>query len=72
MDSNELNEILARTKELNKNSEQLLKKSKSLAKQPATEREELDQLLRQAALQALDIMDRSEAILMAIQYLKKK
>ena len=72
MDDSEINEILARTKELNKNSEQLLKKSKSLAKQTAVEREELDQLLRQAALQALDIMDRSEAILMAIQYLKKK
>ena len=72
MNDDELKKILACTKELNKNSEQLLKKSKSLAKQTAVEREELDQLLRQAALQALDIMDRSEAVLMAIQYLKKK
>ena len=58
------------SKDLLGSSNDLVKRSKQLSKH--TDNEELDEMVRQAALQAVDIIERTEAILMAIQYLKKK
>ena len=58
------------SKDLLGSSNDLVKRSKQLSKH--TDNEELNEMVRQAALQAVDIIERTEAILMAIQYLKKK
>ena len=58
------------SKDLLGSSNDLVKRSKQLSKH--TDNDELSEMVRQAALQAVDIIERTEAILMAIQYLKKK
>ena len=58
------------SKDLLGSSNDLVKRSKQLSKH--TDNEELNEMVRQAALQAVDIIERTEAILIAIQYLKKK
>ena len=61
--------LIDASKELLGSSNNLVKRSKQLSKNASSD--ELDELVRQAALQAVDIIERTEAILMAIQYLKK-
>jgi hypothetical protein len=61
--------LINSSKELLGSSNDLVKRSKQLSKHNNSE--ELDQLVREAAMQAVDIIERTEAILMAIQYLKK-
>lgn len=61
--------LIDASKELLGSSNDLVKRSKQLSKNVSSD--ELDELVRDAALQALDIIERTEAILMAIQYLKK-
>ena len=64
-----IKDLVDASKDLLGSSNDLVKRSKQLHKN--NDNEELDKLVREAAMQAVDIIERTEAILMAIQYLKK-
>ena len=65
-DNERINKLVAEAKQLQKNSDTLIKQAKQLTKNSTAN------LTRQAALQALDVIERSEQILREIQELKKK
>jgi hypothetical protein len=64
-DNEHINKLVAESKRLQKQSDTLVKQAKQLSKNSTAE------LTRQAALQALDLIERSEQILREIQELKK-
>ena len=64
-DKKQVDSLVSEAKRLQKQSDTLVKKTKQLSKNSTAE------LTRQAALQALDLIERSEQILREIQELKK-